>query len=451
MVLFGTRFGDVLVVRLGLSSRLSRLAGVLLATVVVAASVGWWGDRLWPTVGSPLEPEAAMTRYVPGYKTGPYVTADAAILMDARTGTVLYGRNEHQRRAPASTTKILTAILALERARLDDQVTVAPTAANVGGSQIYLRPGERMTVEELLKGLMLRSGNDAAVALAEHIAGSERAFAELMTKRASELGALNSTFRNPNGLPAAGHYTTAYDLAMITRRGLELPDFRRIVRTREDVINWSGEGWQRRLMNTNRLLWSFYGADGVKTGTTSEAGQCLVTSATRDNWQLISVVLHSDDRWSDSVRLLEWGFANFRLETPVRRGQEITRARVFGGTPAEIPLLAADNLAVVIRQPARRDGGEKGSGEKSDMSGNGAGGAASADVPGAKPPVFETRFAFDASRLTAPVTAGTGVGKVWIVVNGETAAETDLVAGASVKHRGRWWRLLGGTGITGVE
>lgn len=404
----------------GVRVRLTSLAALAAFAAVLSVALSWEGSR--PASGTSLAPKPSLTRHVPDYQKGPHVTADAAVLMDARTGTVLFGKNEQQRRAPASTTKILTAVLALERARLTDEVTIAPSAAYVGGSQIYLRPGEKMTVEELLKGLMLRSGNDAAVALAEHVSGSERAFADLMTRRARELGALSSTFRNPNGLPAAGHYTTAYDLAMIARRGLELPDFRRIVRSREDVINWRGEGWDRQLMNTNRLLWSFHGADGVKTGTTSEAGQCLVASATRGQWQLISVVLHSDDRWSDSVRLLDWGFANFKVEMPVVRGQEIARAPVVGGVPGEIPLLAGESLPVVVRNPS-----------------------------GSALPRLETRYALDAMPLTAPLAAGEQVGRVWVMVDGEVTAKTDLFAGSSVQHRGRWWRVLGGRGVTGVE
>lgn len=286
--------------------------------------------------------------YHHSYATGPRVTADAAILVEAKTGTILYAKNEHQRRAPASTTKIMTALVALERGNLADVVTVSRRAASVGGSSLWLRPGEKITLEELIRGTMVRSGNDGATAIAEHIAGSVSEFVELMNLKAAQIGALNTRFRNPHGLSAVGHYSTAYDLALMCRHGLRNPKFAEIVSTRE---HWSLDlesMRQRHFQNTNRLLWSFEGADGVKTGTTSEAGYCLAASATRDGMQLIAVVLHSDNRWADAARLLEYGFANFTRLTLVRRGEVVARTEVKNGMEPSVGLVASRDLDVVV-------------------------------------------------------------------------------------------------------
>ncbi len=238
----------------------------------------------------------------------PTVTADAAVLMDACTGQILYDKNAGLRMPPASTTKIMTALLALEGGELGQVVTVSPEAASVGEASLELRAGEKLTLEELLYGAMLRSGNDACVAIAEHIAGTESNFVLLMNQKAKMIGANDTGFKNTNGLPAAGHYSTARDLAVITCYALKNPTFQKIVSTRGKLIGRQGE---RYLNNTNRLLWSYAWANGVKTGTTNEAGHCLVASARRGDTQLISVVLHSDDRWADSIKLLDYGFDSF--------------------------------------------------------------------------------------------------------------------------------------------
>ncbi|MCL6558998.1 MAG: D-alanyl-D-alanine carboxypeptidase, partial [Firmicutes bacterium] len=220
----------------------------------------------------------------------PVVTAGAAVLVDARTGQVLYGKNEGQKRPPASTTKIMTALLALEGGDLKQTVTVSPRAASVGEASLDLKAGEKLTLEELIYGALLHSGNDACVAIAEHIAGTEKNFVLLMNQKAKMIGAKDTTFKNTNGLPAPGHLTTAKDLAVLTRYALSNSTFQKIVRTREKTI---GEQEKRYLHNTNRLLWSYDWINGVKTGTTNEAGCCLVASAAREGRQLISVVLHS--------------------------------------------------------------------------------------------------------------------------------------------------------------
>ena len=197
-----------------------------------------------------------------------------------------------------------------------------------------MKAGDRLILKELLEGLMLCSGNDAGVAVAEHIAGSERNFARMMNRKAKEIGALNSNFQNPHGLRAPAHYTTAYDLARLTCYALRNPEFSRLVAAREEAIQWYQGEKTRKVRNTNRLLWSFAGADGVKTGTTAEAGYCLVASAARDGRRFISVVLNSPDRWGESARLLEYGFNNFTLKLLATPGEAVGRSRRRAGTPA---------------------------------------------------------------------------------------------------------------------
>ncbi|WP_066635311.1 D-alanyl-D-alanine carboxypeptidase family protein [Desulfolucanica intricata] len=276
----------------------------------------------------------------------PQITADSAILMDIQTGQILFEKNAFEKRPPASTTKILTALLALEGGDLNQLVTVSPRAAATGESSIHLQAGEKLTLEELIYGALIESGNDACVAIAEHIAGKEENFVQLMNHKAKLLGAINTNFVNTNGLPAKDHYSSAYDLAILTRHALHNPVFNNIVSTHEKII--SGPGWNRYLHNTNRLLETYDGADGVKTGTTDAAGQCLVASATKDNRRLVCVVLHSEDRYFDSTTLLEYGFNNFEYVEVAVKGQPFGKIRVKEGTTPEVSVVAQSDLGAVI-------------------------------------------------------------------------------------------------------
>ena len=240
----------------------------------------------------------------------PQVTATAAIVMEVSTGRVIYQRNAWLKMFPASTTKIMTLVMALERGGLDDIVTVSPTAFGVEGSSLYLEQNDKMPLGELLEGMILLSGNDAATAVAEHCAGSVSNFASQMTKRAKELGAVNTNFTNPHGLPDENHYTTAFDLATITAHGFKLKKFAEIVSLQEKNYQWL-HGDDKRLETENQMLKIYRGANGVKTGYTQVAGRCLVSSAKRGNVQLVAVVLDSLLMWHDSVALLDYGFANF--------------------------------------------------------------------------------------------------------------------------------------------
>lgn len=239
----------------------------------------------------------------------PKVEAEAAVLMVANTRRILYAVNPDAIMYPASTTKIVTLLTALEKGKPDATVTVSAKAAVCEGSSLELKPGDRLPLRDLLYGLMLVSGNDAAEAAAEHIAGSVPAFVDLMNAKVEQLGLVNTHFSNPHGLPdPVNHYSTARDLALLTAHALANPAFAQIVAAREHSVAFLNRP-PLRITNTNKLLRSYTGASGVKTGYTREAGDCLVASAKRDGVQLIVVLLNDDERWGDAAKLLDYGFA----------------------------------------------------------------------------------------------------------------------------------------------
>lgn len=349
--------------------------------------------------------------YAPDSREGPRIDAASFVLLEATTGTVLYAKDEHVRRAPASTTKIMTALIALEKGRLRDLVTVSRQAGWTPGSSAGLRARDRLPLGELLQGLMLVSGNDAALAIAEHVGGSEAAFVALMNSKAREFGAFNTQFRNPHGLPSIGHLTTAYDLALITRYALQQTDFSRLVRTRDEELVWA-EGERRApISNTNRLLWSFSGADGVKTGTTSEAGHCLVASATRDGRRLIAVVLRSPDRWRDAANLLEYGFNAFRLMVLADEGRPVASIRVAGGSKRAVNLIPRSRLAIVCRQ--------------------------------SKENLIKLVKVLPSEPVRAPIHPGRILGRLAVLYGGEEVDGVDLLPETKVP-RIHWWRRIFG-------
>jgi D-alanyl-D-alanine carboxypeptidase len=238
----------------------------------------------------------------------PAIDASAAFLVQAQSGAVLYEKNAFEARPPASLTKMVTALVVAERCGMDDVATVSAHAAVTGGSGIGLAEGEKITVGELLKALLLPSANDAAVCLAEHVAGSEAAFADLMNAKAADLGAVNTHFANPSGLTQEGHYSCARDLAVFGLAVRLQPTLAEIVRRRSATVCWCG-GRSEAVANLNRLLARCEGCDGVKTGYTTPAGRCLAASAQRDGYSLMCVVLKSPDSWRESEALLNWGFA----------------------------------------------------------------------------------------------------------------------------------------------
>lgn len=244
-------------------------------------------------------------------------SAKSAIVMEQRSHRILFVKNADERLPMASTTKIATALTVLNNAQLDSVVTVPAAAVGIEGSSIYLREGERLTVRELLYGLMLRSGNDCAVALALHVAGSVEAFAQMMNDMAADVGCTDTHFVNPHGLHDPEHYTTAADLALITCAALDNSDFREIASCKSMRISNEGMEYDRLLVNKNKLLTNCAGADGVKTGYTKKAGRCLVGSATRNGMQVVSVVLDCGPMFEETARLFDAAFGEFSMQTIV--------------------------------------------------------------------------------------------------------------------------------------
>lgn len=250
-----------------------------------------------------------------------HVSAQAAVLLDAESGRVLYEKNGHEPLRIASITKIMTAIVAIELGDLDDVVTVSPNASGVEGSSIYLLPGEKLSLEDLLYGLMLRSGNDAAVAIAEHIGGSVEGFVFLMNQKARELGMEHTVFSNPHGLDThEEHYSTAYDMALLSAYAMKNETFAQIVATKRKTVPMPGEEWDRVWYNKNRLLSMYPYADGIKTGYTKRAGRTLVSSSTKDGHRLIAVTLNAPNDWQDHMALYEYGYRKYRQVTLAQEG-----------------------------------------------------------------------------------------------------------------------------------
>ncbi len=263
------------------------------------------------------------------------ISAPSAVLMDAQSGELLYGKNAHEVRPCASITKVMTLLLVMEaidsgKIKLTDTVTASQHASSMGGSDIWLEPGETMTVDEMIKATIVASANDAAVALAEHICGSEDEFVSQMNDKAKQLGMKETVFKNCNGLDEDGHVTSAYDVAVMSR---ELIKHRDIF---EYSTIWMDElrGGKTQLVNTNKLLKSYNGITGLKTGTTSKAGSCISATAERDGLSLIAVVLGSPSgkqRFTDASKLLDFGFANFAMYTPKAPDEAFTEIPVTNG------------------------------------------------------------------------------------------------------------------------
>ena len=242
----------------------------------------------------------------------PVLSARAAVLIDYETGKILYDKNCEEKLPMASTTKIITAITAIEHGNPDDIVTVSHNAAATEGSSVWLSPGEELTLDNLLYALMLESGNDASVAIAEHIGGSVEKFAVMMNDTCKKAGAVSTNCVTPSGLDDEFHYTTARDLAYITRYAMQSETFRKIVSTYKTTIPWQDKEWDRSLVNHNKMLNLYSGADGVKTGYTKKSGRCLVSSAVRDGWRVIAVTLDAADDWNDHTKMLDYAFDTFR-------------------------------------------------------------------------------------------------------------------------------------------
>ena len=283
----------------------------------------------------------------------PETEAGSAVLMEKETGTVLYEDHAHDKLEPASVTKVMTLLLVMEaidsgRLKLDDMVTVSARAASMGGSQVYLKEGEHMTVDDMLKAVAVVSGNDAAVALAEHLAGSESAFVERMNQRARELGMEDTNFLNCTGLPAAGHLTSAYDIALMSRALIGHAKIREYTTIWMDTIR---DG-QFQLANTNKLVRFYEGCTGLKTGSTDSALYCLSATAERDGMELIAVVMKSPtsaQRFESAKSLLNFGFANYTL-LDIQPDAAIPPVEVSLGTLDQVqPILGQGSRILVDR------------------------------------------------------------------------------------------------------
>lgn len=338
------------------------------------------------------------------------LTAKAAIVIEASTGKVLYSKNASERRYPASTTKIITLITALEYGKLSDKITASPNAAATEGSSLWLSAGEQLSLNDMLYGIMLVSGNDATVAVAEHIAGSVEGFAKIMTEKAHAIGAVNSNFVNTSGLPDENHYTTAYDLAKITAYGYKNPLFAQIVSTKHKVIPWAGKDHDRDLYNENRMLWLYDGANGVKTGYTDAAGRCLVSAANRNGVQIVAVVLDSERMWDDSIKLLDYGFAQLKQVPMVTKGDILKTVNIQEGKASMVKLLAANDILLPMVDNDRDK--------------------------------FTTIIDAPAN-VSAPVVAGQKIGTVKIMYNNIEVASTDLIADQSVEKKSFFKMLWG--------
>jgi D-alanyl-D-alanine carboxypeptidase (penicillin-binding protein 5/6) len=322
----------------------------------------------------------------------PVINARSALVMDFESGTILYEKNAYRKRPMASTTKIMTAIIALENCDLDEEVIISKKAAGMGGSVMGLKAETSIKMIDLLHGMLICSGNDAAVAVAEHIGGSIEGFSELMNQKALELGAYSTSFSNPHGLDAENHYTTAYDLAKITRYALNNPVFNEIVKKTEFYY----EG--RTLKNTNEMLSLYEGADGVKTGYTGLAGRCLVTSATHNDMRFISVVLFCDTknlRTSSSQKILDYSFDEYGKVLLMEKGRILGSVKVERSRNLqEIMVASAEDLKAVLKYSERDN--------------------------------LYTRISLPES-ITAPVRQGTILGTVSIYQGDQIIAETSLI------------------------
>ncbi|MFP5502262.1 MAG: D-alanyl-D-alanine carboxypeptidase family protein, partial [Candidatus Sericytochromatia bacterium] len=289
-------------------------------------------------------PAAVTTKAPPA----PALSAAAAVVLDVQSGQLLFGRNTHTRRAPASTTKIMTGLLAVESGRLDEVVTISKRAASIGEATIYLKEGEQLTLRELTYGVLLSSGNDASTAVAEFVAGSEAKFVEMMNERAKELGLTNTHFNNPHGLPAEDHYSTAYDLAQLLRVAIQNPEWQAIAATKWKKVPLQGKADGRTLKNHNKLLWSYPYASSGKTGYTFAAGRCFVGSAKKGNRQVVQTVLGAPDLWADAQKMLAYGLDNFENLLVARRGEVVGTVPIQAGSNRVVEVIAPRDVSVCL-------------------------------------------------------------------------------------------------------
>ncbi len=334
------------------------------------------------------------------------ISAEKAIVMDGKTGRVLYEKNADSQSLIASTTKIMTALIICEQCNVLDRMRIPKEAVGIEGSSMYLKEGEVLTLQELLYGLMLHSGNDAAVALAIYCGGTVEGFAALMNDKAHDLGMTGSHFVNPNGLDAPEHYSTARDLAVLSAYAMDNPIFAKTVSCKSVKVG------QRHLTNHNKLLWQVEGANGVKTGYTKAAGRILVSGAKREGRQLIAVTINAPSDWQDHAHLLEDGFSRFSVQTILRKGQSVGAQAIAGGTVGHVTLVAGEDFVYPVAD------GEQ----------------ISIELPGC-------------GFVYAPVSEGQNAGYAHILLDGAAVGKIPLIYGQSVEQTKEqkktiWQKLL---------
>lgn len=332
------------------------------------------------------------------------IQAKSAVLMEASTGKILYEQNSHEKLPPASVTKVMTMLLIMEaidngKISFDDMVTSSEYAASMGGSQIYLEPGEQMSVHDMLKAIAVASGNDASVAMAEHIYGSEETFVKAMNDKAKELGMNDTNFVNCNGLDADNHYTSAYDIALMSRELLKHPKIHDYLTIWIDSLRDGKFG----LANTNKLIRFYPGANGIKTGSTGKALYCLSASAKRDGMQLIAVIMgapNTKERFNAATKLLDYGFANYSIVSGAKKGELVGELDVLKGITNKVNLVTASDFNALIKK------GQQGNIDKK------------VNI---------------ADNLHAPVEKGQKVGEIVFSAGGEEVGKVDVITSEAVE------------------
>jgi D-alanyl-D-alanine carboxypeptidase (penicillin-binding protein 5/6) len=342
--------------------------------------------------------------------------AKSAVLIERDTGTILYDKNSDQKLPPASMTKIMTMLLIMEaleknQIKMDEKVRTSEYAASMGGSQIFLEPGEEMTVEQMLKGIAIGSGNDASVAMAEKIAGSAEAFVEMMNKKVEELGLKNTHFKNPTGLPEADHYSSAQDMALMAKELLKYEEITKYTGKYEDYLR---EGTDKKfwLVNTNRLVKFYPGVDGVKTGFTNEAKYCLTATAKKDNMRVIAVVFGADtpkDRNAQVTKMLDYAFSQYQTHPLFKKDQILTKMKVSKGSENEANLMTSEPISILTKK-----------GENVD------------DV---------TQEIVMKKDVRAPIKRGDELGSLQLKKDEKIIAESKLVAEKNIDEAS-WWKLF---------
>ncbi|MFY0757724.1 D-alanyl-D-alanine carboxypeptidase family protein [Metabacillus dongyingensis] len=342
--------------------------------------------------------------------------ARSAVLIERDTGNILYDKNSDEKLPPASMTKIMTMLLIMEeidkgQLKMDEKVRTSEHAASMGGSQIFLEPGEEMTVHEMLKGIAIASGNDASVAMAERISGSEDAFVEKMNKRAKELGLKNTAFQNPTGLPEKDHYSTAHDMAVMAKELLKFEGITKYTGQYEDYLRQDTDKkfW---LVNTNRLVKFYKGVDGVKTGFTNEAKYCLTATAKKGNMRVIAVIMGAPtpkDRNAQVTKMLDYAFSQYQTHPLFKRNEVVAKMKISKGNSKNLNLVTSEPISVLTKK-----------------------GGSVKDV---------TQEVVMKQNLQAPLKKGDELGKLILKKDNKIVVESPLVAESDIEQA-RWWTLF---------